>query len=355
MTATHHAATFLAIVCSLLALASCTSSARQPETPPHSAAAAAVERIPDVVLSCPGRIEGAGENIEVGAQMDGVVRTILVAEGQQVKKGMKIAEMHCPELPAELAEAEAEVERRLQSKARIVRGSRDEERMGAEQRVAAAKAVLEEAKTHLKRMKYLVGHGALAQNQLDAALRDHDVAAARLHEAMRNEELVKAAALPEDLAKADAEIAAAEQRVDLVKRRIYKCGVGAPADGTVLRVHLKPGESFSMVNPKPILTIADLSVRRVRAEIDERDISKVHVGQPVTVRQEGLRGASYGGRVTMIYQTMGRKRIRTGDPSEKADRDILEAMIDLDEAAYALPVGLRVVVRFEGRPAQAMR
>ncbi|MBL8178819.1 MAG: efflux RND transporter periplasmic adaptor subunit, partial [Bryobacterales bacterium] len=285
---------------------------------------------------------------EVGAQMDGVVRTILVTEGQLVKKGQRVAEMHCPELPAELAHAEALVEQSRQARTRVERGSREEERRVSEQKVAAARATLAEAKVHLDRMKYLVGHGALAQNQLDRAIRDHDVATARLNEAIRAEELVKAPALPEDIAKADAEILAARQRVDLVNRRIYKCGVGAPADGTILRVMLKPGESFSTINPRPIVTMADLSSRRVRAEIDEQDVAKIELGKQAEICAEGYRGCRWSGAVEMIYNSMGRKRVRSGDPSEKADRDVLEVLVSVREGKGDLPpVGLRVTTRFK--------
>jgi len=336
-----------------LVLIGCTSSARQPETSMQRPAQAAPQPKPappaggNIILSAPGRVEGASETIEVGGQMDGVVRTILVEEGQFVKKGQRIAEMHCPELPAELAHAEALVEQARQARTRVERGSREEEHRVSEQKVVAARATLAEAKVHLDRMKYLVGHGALAQNQLDRAIRDHDVAKALLNEAIRSEELVKAPALPEDIAKADAEVLAAQQQVDLVKRRIYKCGVGAPADGTVLRVMLKPGESFSTISPRPIVTIADLSSRRVRAEIDERDIALLEVGQPASVFTEANPNHAVRGQVVSINQAMGRKRIQTGDPSEKSDRDVLETIIAIQPQSAALPVGLRVVVRLE--------
>ena len=43
---------------------------------------------------------------------------------------------------------------------------------------------------------------------------------------------------------------------------------------------------------------------------------------------------------------MGRKSISTGDPSDKSDRDILEAVIGLEDNAPSLPIGLRVTVQF---------
>jgi hypothetical protein len=109
---------------------------------------------------------------------------------------------------------------------------------------------------------------------------------------------------------------------------------------------MKAGESFSTLTPRPLFTMADLSVRRIRAEVDERDVSKVRVGQKVLISSDALQNQLLQGVVGRISDTMGRKRILTGDPSEKADRDVLEAMIDLD-AAVKLPVGMRVTVQFQ--------
>jgi len=43
---------------------------------------------------------------------------------------------------------------------------------------------------------------------------------------------------------------------------------------------------------------------------------------------------------------MGRKSISTGDPSDKSDRDIFEAVIGLEDNTRSLPIGLRVTVQF---------
>ena len=43
---------------------------------------------------------------------------------------------------------------------------------------------------------------------------------------------------------------------------------------------------------------------------------------------------------------MGRKKTLSGDPAEKVDHDVLEAMISLDSEAFNLPIGLRVVIEF---------
>jgi len=54
----------------------------------------------------------------------------------------------------------------------------------------------------------------------------------------------------------------------------------------------------------------------------------------------------FRGKVSDIGALMGRKKVRTGDPAEKSDRDVLEVLVDLDETDKRLAVGLRVTVRF---------
>src|SRR4029077_830491 len=122
--------------------------------------------------------------------------------------------------------------------------------------------------------------------------------------------------------------------------------IPALIDGTILRVYARRGESFSTVTPRPLFSIADTSSRHIKAEIDERDVDKVLVGQKVVIRADALDGKWLNGSVVRISAMMGRKSISTGDPSDKSDRDILEAVIGLEGNPLSLPIGLRVTVQF---------
>jgi len=285
--------------------------------------------------------------VEVGAAMDGVISKILVKEGQKIEAGAAVAEIACPDLRASLLTAMSTVESMRQIRARLVRGSRDEERLAAEQRTAAAKAVLEQATHHLRRTKELVQAGVMARSVLDEGQRDYDVAEAKLKEAVRQQELVNAPPVAEDLAKADADVRVAENQVGSLEQQISKCTVKAPMSGTVLRILLRAGEAFSTVSPKPLFTMADLSGRRVRAEVDERDVTKVRVGQKVLITSDALDKQRFHGVVAKLATSMGRKKTLTGDPAEKADRDVLEVMVDFQDDGHSLPVGLRVTVQFK--------
>ena len=182
--------------------------------------------------------------------------------------------------------------------------------------------------------------------KFDEAKRDRDVAEAQFEQAKKTQELVNAGPLPEELAQADADLSAAEAGITLAQDKLGKCVVRAPINGAILRVMLRPGESFGLIEPRPLFTMADVSGRRVRAEVDEDDIAKVHVGQKLLVSADAFSGRTFPGVVTEIASVMGRKTVLTGDPAQKADRDILEVTADLGPSSNALPLGLRVTVQF---------
>ncbi len=312
----------------------------------HDAPAAKQSDLGAVIVACPGRIEGRSDTIKVGAATDGVVQAVHVHEGETVTAGQPLAEIGCSDLQSALSVSEAEAESVKQGRARLMRGSRPEEREAAAQRTLAAKAVLEHTSAELNRASQLSDAAAISKAAYDQAKRDYDVAAAELKEASRNEELVNAPPTTEDAAKAAADFRAAQDRITLAHEKLGKCTVTAPAAGTIVRVDLKQGESFSTFAPHPLFIISDLTGRRVRAEIDERDIGKVHVGQKTLLTSEAYPGKRFYGTVEKIASQMGRKTVDTGDPADKSDRDILEALVDLQPEAAALPMGLRVTVQF---------
>lgn len=185
--------------------------------------------------------------------------------------------------------------------------------------------------------------------ELDDARRDLDVAQSVLQSAIERERLTNAPPLPEEIARADADISVARERTRTAAAMLEKCTLRAPIRGTVLRRDMRLGESASVTNPRPVVTLADLSRFRVRAEVDERDVGRVSIGQRVRIAADAFGADTFEGRVSRVEQLMGRKTIRTGDPAEKSDRDVREVLVDIDEHRVSDPrlvIGLRVTVQF---------
>jgi HlyD family secretion protein len=318
--------------------------------PVPKAAAAAPPQEPSpsvspVVAAAQGRVEGLSESVEVEASADGRIQTLLVTEGQKLVRDQIIATLSCENLDSEVRSLEAVIEAAKQSRVRILRGSRDEERLLAEENVRNAKIVLDQAQRQSDRMQFLASKDGVPEQTAETAKRDLDTAESAWKTALQTQKLVNAGPLPEEVAKADAEVVAAEEKLSAAIAQREKCNVRSPIDGTVTHVNLNVGEAFSTFVPRPIVTMADLSGRRIRAEVDERDLSRIHLKQRVRVSAEGLL-EPFQGTVTWTAAVMGRKTAKSADPSERADRDILEILIVPDRGAPPLPTGLRVLVEF---------
>jgi HlyD family secretion protein len=299
-----------------------------------------------LLLASPGRVETREDPLDIGVAANGVLVSLPVRQNDHVHAGEVLARLDCRELAAEVSQFESELEVAVRTRARMVAGGRPEDRAAAASRAQAAEATLRERRAWFERMKGLAAKDEISKSDFDRAEREWRVAEADYQTAIEQRRAAAAEPLREDLAKADAEIQAAGDRIGTAKARFAKCTVESPIDGTVLRTYATEGEFLSAANPKAILTLANLTRLRVRAEVDEEDIGKVKVARRVTVISDGWPGRTFAARISYQAPVMGRRHTRTGDPAERSDRDILEVLVDLDPAAKELPLGLRVTAQF---------
>ena len=141
------------------------------------------------------------------------------------------------------------------------------------------------------------------------------------------------------LSVARAELTAAELGVEHTRVR-------APFDGTVLNVIAKEGEVAAPSPENTLLVFGDLSAMKVRAEVEERDAAKIHVGQRVVVRADAYPDQDFEGRVGSIAQSLSQPNIVSRGPRRPNDVEVLEAVVDLDGLPPLL-TGMRVDVFFK--------
>ena len=122
--------------------------------------------------------------------------------------------------------------------------------------------------------------------------------------------------------------------------------VRAPFDGTVLNVMAKEGEVAAPSPENTLVVFGDLSAMKVRAEVEERDAAKIHIGQRVVVRADAYPDQDFEGRVGSIAQSLSQPNIVSRGPRRPNDVEVLEAMVDLDGLPPLL-TGMRVDVFFK--------
>lgn len=105
-----------------------------------------------------------------------------------------------------------------------------------------------------------------------------------------------------DLAQAEDAVKQAEAAVQVAELNLSNTKLRAPFDGTVLSEPLAPGD-YVGTNSNPIVlgtTGTGTQGLEVNASVDEVDVAKVRVGQPVTISAVAIPGRVFHGKVAVV-------------------------------------------------------
>ena len=247
------------------------------------------------------------------------------------------------DLLARLSQAKSNVLAKQAALDRTVAGARAMERKEAAAALREAESVLANARREHNRRVALVSQDLLSREEADRAEREYLVAGERVDQARQRFFKVNDPAREEDVRQADAELGLAQAQLEEAQAFVEKAQIRSPIDGVVLRKHRRPGEMVSTNFDSPVVTVGDVAKLRIRADVDEKDVAKVQVGQKAYAVADAYGDTRFSGRVVRVARILGRKNIRTDDPAERMDTKILETLVELDDG-QPLPVGMRMDV-----------
>ena len=253
-----------------------------------------------------GKVDIEGGLVDVAARAPGVVKEVFVQEGDEVKAGEILA-------------------RQEDDDARLSRN-----RVGAQLAQAQAQAPilevqLEAAVREESRLQRLIADNATSQQIYEQAQDNTRQLRAQLEAQKASIALVRA------------QLAEANYQMELYVIR-------APTDGTIVRRYANPGSGASTFSVTAMFQLQPDSLRIVRAEVEERSINLVKVGQKVEIVPESAQSTTYPGEVIRIAGVMGARKLRSDDPSERTDERVVEVVVDAEQAPVL--VGQRVLVKF---------
>lgn len=215
-----------------------------------------------------------------------------------------------PEAKA-LAQAQAAYQAALATYQARTAGPTDDQIKAAQAQVEQARQALEAKKAQLNDQSQIkAAEAAMIQarqqlDQLQQALNEQaNLKAAEAAVAQAKAQLDKALSGPDpnDVAVAQEQVRQAEASLQQARNNLDNAVLRAPFDGVVAAVNINPGEQTSAAGG-PVVVLIDLSSLRVDVNIDEADIGKVKVGQPVRITSENLPGQQFQGRVTAVAPT----------------------------------------------------
>ena len=294
--------------------------------------------------SAPGRVEPKSGEIRISSVIPGRIAEILVAVNDTVMPGDLLVRLDAADLEARVAAADAEVGARRRERdqdAAVGRAAQD--RRTGEDAVSTAERTLMLNRAEFDRWTRARRAGnataedlAKARDTVSASREQLDKATIQLRRLISIDN-------PSQPTRPEALLAAARAEYSAAVAAFERAHLRAPKSGTVMQLQATVGESTAP-SPENVLTvIGDLTSLQVRAEIEERDVAKIRIGQAAVVRSDAVPGRDFEGKVTATALSLTVGRLTTKGPRKPTDVDVLDIVIDLGRQPTLMP-GMRVDV-----------
>lgn len=255
--------------------------------------------------------------------------TLLAADSGPVKQGDVVLAFDGSTLAKQLAEKNSRLQekRRELEKLQLELAERERtERLDTEK----ARAELEKARRKTEQPQELIAGMAYRKLVIARQLAERKLALAR------ERELASADQRFQEQRMVVSEAAQLQADVDRLQASLAALNVVAPRSGLMMHKSNWNGEKFDVGSQawmgQTVAEIPDTSTLAVRAELPERDLLRVHVGDRARIRIEGGSGSVYAGTVRRLGRTVRSK-------SQVQPIPIIDVDIALDAANARLKPG----------------
>jgi HlyD family secretion protein len=348
-----------------------------------------------ILVSANGTVQPES-SVNVSPKTSGVLKRLLVKEGDFVQSGQIVAYMDNSNLQGQLlqsqgnlaaaqanlnkviagnrsqdiAQAQSQVDEANASLQKLIAGNRSQDIAGAIANLNQVQATYRQAAGDLRRNQTLRSQGAISQqalslarstsdsaqaqveqaqqalNLLKAGSRPEDIAQARsvVNQRQQALNLLKAGSRPEDIAQARAQVMAAQGAVAIAQRNIDDTVIRAPFAGIVARKYADPGafvtpttagSAVTSATSSSILALA--STNEIVAQVAEASISQIRVGQVAVIKVDAYSGKTFEGKVTQVAtQSLVQQNVTS-----------FEVKVAVTDSQKLLSQGMNVTIDFQ--------
>lgn len=219
-----------------------------------------------VVVTATGTVQPVNQ-VDVGTEISGTIRTVEVDYNDRVKVGQVLARIDTDKLQAQVLQSQSALE-------------------SAQAKLNEAQATVVEVRDNLERFKRVREmSGGKVPSQ-----REYDAAEAILKRALSNEATLKA------------QISEAKWKLSIDQTNFSKAVIRSPINGVVLKRQVEPGQTVAASLQTPVLfTIAEsLAQMEVQVDVDEADVAQVKEGQQASFTVDGYPGRTFSAVVKQV-------------------------------------------------------
>jgi HlyD family secretion protein len=223
--------------------------------------------------------------IGVGAKINGVVLKTYVDQGDAVRKGQLMAELQNQDLHSQVGQAAslAQAQQAALTSARANLSASKARQQASSSDLGKSQAGLRLAQINFGRAKSLYEGGVWSKEALDSAETTYTQAQEDVHnaQALQSSAQDQVKAAESEVIASEKMAAGSDAGVRLQRANLQYAIITSPVDGYVVSRDLEEGAT--VVPGLPIFTVAQSRVIWVSANIDEREIDGLKVGQPATI------------------------------------------------------------------------
>ena len=240
--------------------------------------------------------------VTVTSSIESRVAAVHFQNGQEVRKGDLLVELDTSEAVRTHREAQVKYIEALTAFETVRDWESGPEMAEARRAFTRARLALESQENQLKRTAFLLEQGLVPASQHEDAERQYQGQLLDFEAAREDLEAARARGGHEALDKAALELSTAEEEMQELARSLDQGRVHAPLSGVVLArsggTSLVTGRNVS--KGEALLTIGDFSRMAAAAKVDEVDVVRIAVGQPVSVTGNAFGGLRLQGTVTHV-------------------------------------------------------
>lgn len=274
-------------------------------------------------VSSNGKVEPISP-YSIRAQLETFVEKVHVAEGQNVKKGQLLLELNVKEAAAQLAQAKSRLLRADDDLRSAKAGGRADDAARVAGDLAKAQADRERLQKNHDSLERLLAQGAATKDELAS----NDLSLVKAQSEVRRllaakQEFDRQTGL--DTSRGALGVQQALSDVAALEEKVRQGRIVAPSDGTLYAMPVKAGDFVKTGDL--LMEMADLHKVRVRAFIDEPEMGRLEVGQPVKITWDALSSRVWQGKTEVIpKQVVARGSRSVGELLCSVENDKLELL-----------------------------
>lgn len=252
-----------------------------------------------------GVVQPSSELIAISSPVAGVMKSVQVSVGDQVKRGQVLFVVDDREAQADIAARTAAVS-------------------VSRQNVVTAEVEVAEKTAALALYESIGDKRAMVEDELTKRRFAVKSSAARL-------------------AAARATLSQTQAQLDQARTALELRTVRAPIDAAVLQVKIRVGEFAPATQlTEPLMTLGATSPLHVKIDIDEADIGRASLSGAASITARGIASQSVQARFVRVEPLVVPKRSLTNSASERVDTRVLQLVYQLPDNVAGFFVGQQV-------------